>query len=183
MSMMGNLVEELREKSGSFDSRDDRNLLLLAADAIETMSEKLNTEILPEDIGTGLPEEKLKTYEDGLADAREVAKELFAGLSDSELESIFGKNWTYTKLMKLSPSEAMEKIQGYKNGRICIGNQVTDKSGKIGVVMKERVINGVENFFVWWNDGSAEIAKKEDIKNTGKVIETAGLLETISRGV
>lgn len=73
---------------------------------------------------------KAKTYEQGLSDAWKLAKKLFAEYKDSELCEIFGKGWSYPKLMEFTYEEALAKIEAYeKEKEIKVGDEVRTEDG------------------------------------------------------
>lgn len=47
-------------------------------------------------------------------EAWEIAKKLFADFKNHELDEIFGKDWSYLKLMNLSPRQAKAKIEAWE---------------------------------------------------------------------
>lgn len=47
-------------------------------------------------------------------EAWEIAKKLFADYSNVELDEIFGKGWSFPKLMELTPQEAKSKIETWE---------------------------------------------------------------------
>ena len=67
-------------------------------------------------------------YQQGLNDAWELAKKFFADMKDSELTEIFGANWSFPKIMELTPQEALAKLEAYKKeqNEIKVGDIVKD---------------------------------------------------------
>lgn len=63
-----------------------------------------------------------------------IAKNLFADYSNIELDEIFGKGWSFPKLMELTPQEAKAKIEAWEAEKeIKVGDEV-DIHGYKGVV-------------------------------------------------
>lgn len=118
-------------------------------------------------------------------EAWDIAKKLFADFSDAELDEIFGKGWSYPKLMDLTPHEAKEKIKAWEAEKaekeIKVGDVVIETSGAgneyIGVVT-QIIINQYSMCMVY-ADGSAGIALAKNIKKTGRHIDIDGLLKQI----
>lgn len=117
-----------------------------------------------------------KTYEDGLKDAWELAKKLFADFTDAEIDEIFGACWTCQQLMEMSPQEAMQAVRDWENAvnenrhnRICGGDIVTfPREGKRGVVTKvTRDQNCRTRCVVMFADGSFGRYSDERFVRTG----------------
>ena len=115
-------------------------------------------------------------------EAWEIAKNLFANYSNTELDEIFGKGWSFPKLMELTPQEAKAKIEAWE----------AEKEIKVGDVIYmsyNQVINGVvtniygygeKKLYVLWDDGSSGILSyTKSIKKTGHHIDIEGLLKQI----
>lgn len=61
-------------------------------------------------------------------EAWEIAKKLFADYSNVELDEIFGKGWSFPKLMELTPQEAKAKIEAWEAEKeIKVGDEVALK--------------------------------------------------------
>lgn len=61
-------------------------------------------------------------------EAWEIAKKLFADYSDIELDEIFGKGWSYPKLMEMIPHEVKEKIESWESKKVIkVGDEVVPK--------------------------------------------------------
>ncbi len=115
-------------------------------------------------------DEKNKTYEDGLKEAWELARDIIA-LPNSENKSLigvrynaFGNDALYDIIRNYSASEVIEKIKEYEEFKV--GDEVVDKNewGIRGVVTEtsERCISIVEN------DGSVSRWKKDEFNKTGR---------------
>lgn len=64
-------------------------------------------------------------------EAWELAKKLFADYSNIELDEIFGKGWSFPKLMELTPQEAKAKIEAWGvEKEIKVGDIVRPKTTK-----------------------------------------------------
>lgn len=58
-------------------------------------------------------------------EAWEIAKNLFANYSNAELDDIFGKGWSFPKLMELTPQEAKARIEAWEEEKeINVGDEV-----------------------------------------------------------
>ena len=121
-----------------------------------------------------------KTYEQGLADAWELAKKIChapcdGGYSMYETREIFG---CVTGVMrKFTAAEALAKIEAYeKEKEIKVGDVVKSEiSGYSAVVT---VINRDEAHVVF-DDGSTGVRKINCLTKTGKHIEIEGILKQI----
>lgn len=117
-------------------------------------------------------------------EAWEIAKNLFADYSNEDLDDIFGKGWSFPKLMELTPQHAKAKIDVWKAEKIKIGDEVVPKrtpnvDGHKFVVTRiykdVEEIDGVSLF-----DGG--VFSGRDIKiyqKTGRHIDIEGLLKQI----
>ena len=118
-------------------------------------------------------------------EAWEIAKNLFADYSNSELDDIFGKRWSFPKLMELTPHEAKDKIEEWEAEKeIKVGDEIAIKehpsedSFKFFVTKldkKEKRVNGFSGFDggVFWGRDIAKYQK------TGRHIDIEGLLKQI----
>lgn len=115
-----------------------------------------------------------KTYEDGMAEAWEVARRIawdpdrVRVFGTFDLEHIF-KDHTW--------QEAAAKIKAYEDAQeICVGDVVKITTGAFeGVVTKVKE----EGYYVIFGDGSSGKFKKSAIKKIGRTIDIAGLLAEI----
>lgn len=123
-----------------------------------------------------------KTYEDGLAEAWEMARKItcntnHGGLRMSELEQIFGYSEFDDVLANYTPQKAAAKLGEWKDKQeIQCGDVVKITVGKIeGVVSKVKE----EGCYVIFGDGSSRKFKKSDIIKTGRTINIEELLAQI----
>lgn len=123
-----------------------------------------------------------REYNRGLNDAWELAKKLFADMSDSDLNEIFGKDWNYPKLMRLTPQEALAKIEAYEESKaIKVGDVVKRKNvdkdmpNKLIVTkIYNQTFEGIDS------DGYVYCEKHfDEWKKTGKHLDIEHLLEQI----
>lgn len=125
-----------------------------------------------------------KTYEQGLADAWELAKKFRVrqsdgGLSNSELLEIFGTTYIDMIFKNHTYEEALAKIEAYEREKeITVGDVVygDDDPESFGVVTRKDSFG----FYVMWDDGSSGRDKKpESLHKTDKHIDIEGLLKQI----
>jgi hypothetical protein len=112
-----------------------------------------------------------KTYEDGLNEAWEVAREIVCsdGYNWSELEDIFERRSTSDILKTNTISEAINKIKKYESKAFKVGDEVVDKYGWKRVVTKTH--NSGEITIMDCNGHFNEYCKKaviSDFKKTGR---------------
>ena len=75
-------------------------------------------------------------------EAWEIAKNLFANYSNAELDDIFEKGWSFSKLMELTPQEAKAKIDAWKAEKaIKVGDIIMNEGLKCVVtrVVQDRI--------------------------------------------
>lgn len=118
-------------------------------------------------------------------EAWEIAKKLFADYSNAELDDIFGKGWSFPKLMELTPQQAKAKIEAWEAEKeIKVGDEVALKDNpykddsKFFVTKldkKEYRISGVSGFDggVFWGRNIMKYQK------TGRHIDIDGILKQI----
>lgn len=111
-------------------------------------------------------------------EAWEIAKNLFANYSNAELDDIFGKGWSFPKLMELTPHEAKAKIEAWEAEKeIKVGDEV-DICGDKGIVTSFGTDG--DRIHVLYLDGIVNSYRKDkDIKKTGRHIDIEGLLKQI----
>ena len=110
-------------------------------------------------------------------EAWEIAKNLFANYSNAELDEIFGKGWSFSKLMELTPQEAKAKIEAWEAKQIKVGDEV-DICGDKGIVTSFGTDG--DRIHVLYLDGIVNSYRKDkDIKKTGRHIDIDGLLKQI----
>ena len=118
-------------------------------------------------------------------EAWEIAKKLFVDYSNVELDEIFGKGWSFPKLMELTPQEAKAKIEAWETAKeIKVGDEVALKSDqnnnecKFVVTIKDDEDGIISGFSVFDED----VFSGRDIKlyqKTGRHIDIEGLLKQI----
>lgn len=113
-------------------------------------------------------------YNKGLNDAWEVAKKFFADMKGTELEEIFGADWSFYKIMDMTPQEAIAKLKAYEDSKIVVGDVVT-YSGEKGLVLD---IKG-SKVVVLTDDGCVQEWYECDIEKTGKKVSLEEILEQI----
>ena len=107
----------------------------------------------------------------------EIAKNLFADYSNAELDEIFGKGWSFSKLMELTPQEAKAKIEAWEAKQIKVGDEV-DICGDKGIVTSFGTDG--DRIHVLYLDGIVNSYRKDkDIKKTGRHIDIDGILKQI----
>lgn len=111
-------------------------------------------------------------------EAWEIAKKLFADYSNAELDEIFGKGWSFPKLMELTPHEAKARIEAWEAEKeIKVGDEV-DICGYKGIVTSFGTDG--DGIHVLYLDGIVNSYRKDkDIKKTGRHIDIEGLLKQI----
>lgn len=110
-------------------------------------------------------------------EAWEIAKKLFADYSNVELDEIFGKGWSFPKLMELTPQKAKAKIEAWEAKKeIKVGDEV-GHDGEIGVVTNTDDKAGFFN--VLFKNGKTAAYKPERLKKTGRRIDITRLLNQI----
>lgn len=118
-------------------------------------------------------------------EAWEIAKKLFADYSNVELDEIFGKGWSFPKLMELTPQQAKAKIDAWKaEEEIKVGDEVVPKKTPnvdehkfivTRIYKDDGKIDGVSLF-----DGGVFSGRKiENYQKTGRHIDIEGLLKQI----
>lgn len=111
-------------------------------------------------------------------EAWEIAKNLFADYSNIELDEIFGKGWSFPKLMELTPQEAKAKIEAWEAEKEIKIGDVVDVCGEKGVVTSFGTDGN--SIHVLYFDGIVNSYRKDkDIKKTGRHIDIGGLLRNI----
>lgn len=112
----------------------------------------------------------------------EIAKNLFANYSNAELDDIFGKGWSFPKLMELTPHEAKARIEAWE----------AEKEIKVGDEVRLKRDPGDEyKFFVTDKDGfeisgfsgfKGSVFSRRNIRlyeKTGRHIDIEGILKQI----
>ena len=111
-----------------------------------------------------------KTYTQGSAEAWALAKKLFVEYKESDLDMIFGKTWSFPKLMELTPEEARAKIETFEKGRRINERCIVETLDGLhkGVVTLVRTKG---DFFVLWDNGTADVYEEHEVRNTGGTAE------------
>lgn len=108
----------------------------------------------------------MKTYEDGLNEAWEVARKIVCndGYNFLELEDIFERRSISDILKTNTIAEAIDKIEKYESKVFEVGDEVVNAIGKKSVAMRvsDEYITVVEG------DGTASIWEKKGFKKTGR---------------
>lgn len=111
-------------------------------------------------------------------EAWEIAKKLFADYSNSELDEIFGKGWSFPKLMELTPQEAKAKIEAWEAEKDIKVGDVVNVCGDIGVITSFGTDG--DSIHVIYSDGIVNSYRKDkDIKKTGSHIDIDWFLKKI----
>lgn len=127
-----------------------------------------------------------KTYEDGLADAWELARKICGYGKDSIDGSTLGKMFEFGNtgqiMTKNTYQEALAKIEAYEESKaIKVGDVVyaDDEPDSFGVVTHK----DSERLYIMWNDGSSNKETDwSDIHKTGRTVDIEHLLEQIRGG-
>lgn len=121
-----------------------------------------------------------KTYEDGLADAWELARKIENKLGSTILEPIFGSSRIADILDNFTPQEALAKIEAYEESKVIkVGDVVVVKSDDrqkfvVTYIFQERnKVAGVRH------DGAQIEYDIDVVKKTGKHFDIEHLLEQI----
>lgn len=118
-----------------------------------------------------------KTYEQGLADAWELAKKIENRLGSTILEPIFGSSSISVILDNFTAEEALAKIEAYERKQeIKVGDEVKTILGKTNGIVT-RVYS--ECCYVVWADGVCGEYQKSHLEKTGKHIDIESLLKQI----
>lgn len=116
-------------------------------------------------------------------EAWEIAKKLFADYSNVELDEIFGKEWSFSKLMELTPQEAKSKIEAWKAGKeIKIGDEVVPKRSPNSDDCKFFVTKIADDMIEGFSGYNGDVFSRRDIaiyQKTGRHIDIEGLLNQI----
>lgn len=110
-------------------------------------------------------------------EAWELSKKLFAELKNTELDEIFGKDWSYPKLMELSPYEAKTKLEEWESKQIRVGDVVSHQGLK-GVVtrVEQGFVQVLTSFGTTPHYDDAVIKR---LVKTGKYIDIQSVLDQI----
>lgn len=118
-------------------------------------------------------------------EAWEIAKKLFADYSNAELDDIFGKGWSFPKLMELTPQQAKAKIEAWEAEKeIKVGDVVRVTLGKLDEGETDTALITWVHENNWYDlimkNGLGLIyVNGERIKKTSRHIDIDGLLKQI----
>lgn len=111
-------------------------------------------------------------------EAWEISKKLFSDFSETELDEIFGKGWSYPKLMELSPYEAKAKVDEWERKQIRVGDVVWNPNFGKAVVLQVR--GSVSD--LWTQDGEVRIGwKLIALTKADRHIDIQSVLEQIGK--
>lgn len=111
-------------------------------------------------------------------EAWEIAKKLFADYSNVELDEIFGKGWSFPKLMELTPQEAKAKIEAWEVKKyINVGDVISNPNFGKGVVFG--ISDDGKYAILTENACSTHGWDRSALKKTGRHIDIDGLLKQI----
>lgn len=121
-------------------------------------------------------------YEKGLNDGRnevwELARKIYE-MKSKEFDEVFRAVHYVDVFYHFTPQEALAKFEAYEKEQNEIKKsdevQTLDGSHK-GVVT---LVRNRGDFFVLWDNGTADIYKAHEVKKTGKHIDIQSLLEQI----
>lgn len=137
--------------------------------------QKYNGSTISEDT---LEMERMKVLNDGRNEVWELASKI-QGLDCKIREKIYGIYKMPMIFEKFTPQEALAKLEAYEKEQNEIKKsdevQTLDGSHK-GVVT---LVRNRGDFFVLWDNGTADIYKAHEVKKTGKRIDIQSLLEQI----
>lgn len=110
-----------------------------------------------------------KTYEQGLADAWELARKICA-LKNADFDKVFGCVYFADVFFNFTTEEALAKIEAYESEKaeIKVGDLVEYKNTIKAVVTR---IENSEEVYVLWGDGSCGKLKKNEVLKNGETAE------------
>lgn len=115
-------------------------------------------------------------------EAWDIAKNLFADYSNAELDEIFGKGWSFPKLMELTPHEAKARIEAWEAEKeIKVGDEVRLKRDP-GDEYKFFVTNKYGFEISGFSGFTGDVFSCRDIRlyeKTGRHIDIEGILKQI----
>lgn len=110
-------------------------------------------------------------------EAWDIAKNLFADYSNAELDEIFGKGWSFPKLMELTPHEAKARIEAWEAEKEIKVGDVVIRCGESCIVTNESRDDGF--YDVLFKDGTTGAYKRSSLKKTGRHVDIEGILKQI----
>ena len=123
-----------------------------------------------------------KAYEQGLNDAWELAKKIGVPLAEggmhcNDVYKIFKVDTCWRVFANFTPQEALAKLKAYEDSKIEVNDEVKTLDGSHkGVVT---LVRQVGDFYVLWDNGTADTYKSNEVKKTGKHIDIKSILEQI----
>lgn len=115
-------------------------------------------------------------------EAWEIAKKLFADYSNVELDEIFGKGWSFPKLMELTPQQAKAKIGAWEAEKeIKVGDEVEfdDTANNLHRAMYVTSKIGENDYCGICKNGDTYCVHKSALKKTGRHIDIERILKQI----
>ena len=119
---------------------------------------------------------KSKTYEDGLADAWELARKIENKLDIPTAREIFDAYRIADILDNFTPQEALAKIEAYEESKVIKVGDMVYADGVQGVVID---ITSDEECYIYNENGCIEEHWFKDLKKTGRHLDIEHLLEQI----
>lgn len=116
----------------------------------------------------------MKSYEDGLKEAWELAGRIDKEFTEGELVKIFGYCAPYEIIDALNPKEAVQKINEYDNRNIEVGDEVEfnkfeNSEGKYGVLIQVKTENSpCRDVIALTDKGEVRIWNRTDFIKTGR---------------
>lgn len=114
-----------------------------------------------------------KTYEDGLADAWELARKVNA-MSEDEFDKCFNFDWQCTT--DFTYQEILAMVEAYEESKAIKVGDVVYANGVQGVVID---IISDDDCYIYDENGCIEVVKFEKINKTGRTVDIEHLLEQI----
>lgn len=141
--------------------------------------EKLDSDYINEHYG----ELQDEAYQQGMNDAWEIAKKLYldkrnGGLSDVELEEIFGQLTVSKIFMRYTPQEIEAKIEAWEKSKAEIKTGDVVRHDKMGVHIVTNVREGGIYTLMSIN-GQCACSERKHLTKTGRTIDIQGILEQI----
>lgn len=115
-------------------------------------------------------------------EAWEIAKNLFANYSNAELDEIFGKGWSFPKLMELTPHEAKARIDAWKSeNEIKVGDEVEfdDTANDLHRSMYVTSKYNDTDYCGICRNGDTYCVHKSELKKTGRHVDIERILKQI----
>lgn len=115
----------------------------------------------------------MKTYEDGLNEAWELARNITCtstngGKSEKWVNDVFGYQSRSAVMRDFSAKTALEMVYE-REMTIKVGDEVKEHNGRLGVVIESPYYGGYTNeVMVLWGNGCPVVYKKQDLEKTGR---------------